>query len=91
MSQHTATGLRDAMTPDQRLRLISYLVFSSGLLPQSVCRFLPTVLPTIVSTRSNDAHERDVLCLDREEEKKGGLKKKKKRRGGGEGGVNTGG
>lgn len=67
-----ATGLCDTMTPDHRLRLISYLVFSSGLLPQSVCCFLPTALPTIVSTLSNDAREREMLCLNREEEKKTG-------------------
>lgn len=78
---YKAKGLCDAMTPDHRFRLISYFVFSTGLLPQSVWYFPPIGLPTIVSSGSNDAHEGEMLCL-------------KKYKGGGReerGGVNAGG
>lgn len=49
---HKAIDFCDAMTPDHCFRLISYFVFSSGLLPQSVWRFLSTGLPAVVSSLS---------------------------------------
>lgn len=51
-----ATDPSDAMTLDHRFRLISYFVFSAGLLPWSAPRFSSDNCLASLSL-SNDAHE----------------------------------